>query len=121
MNRARKRAQVGRAPMARKKKEESPPKFEEALEELEKIVEDLEGGELGLDESLQRYERGVKAYRRCYEILEGAERRIALLTGKDPDGNPITEPFEHQSTVDRADQTGSGEDSVDEPDDETLS
>lgn len=107
--------------MAKKKKEEPQLKFEQALEELEKIVEDLERGELGLDESLERYERGVKAYRRCYEILEGAEHRIALLTGTDAQGNPVTEEFVHQSTADQAAEAGSAEDSVDETDDETLS
>ena len=97
--------------MARKKKkDESPDRFEDALEVLEKIVEELEGGQLGLDESLERYERGVKAYRRCYEILEGAERRIAVLTGKDADGNPVTEDFEHQATARDTDEAVSDED-----------
>ena len=107
--------------MAKKKKQEAPEKFEEALEVLEKIVEELETGERGLDESLKRYEQGVKAYRRCCQILEGAERRIAMLTGKDADGNPVTEDFEHQATARDAGQPPSDEDSVDETDGETLS
>ena len=87
--------------MAKKaNKQEAPKKFEDALSALEKIVEELESGDLGLDESLKRYEQGVKAYRRCYEILDGAERRIALLTGKDADGKAITEEFGHQATAD---------------------
>ena len=108
--------------MAKKRgrKAEPPEKFEDALDMLEKIVDELEGGELGLDESLERYEKGVKAYRRCYEILEGAEKRIALLTGKDADGNPITEEFEHQATADAIADQATDEDSVDEPDGETL-
>ena len=72
--------------------------FESAMQRLEQIVEDLEGGQLGLNESLARYEEGVGHLKRCFELLSSAERRIALLTGVDADGNPITEDFadEHE-------------------------
>lgn len=75
------------------------PSFEEALGTLEKIVHELEEGQLGLNEALQRYEEGVKLLRRCYNLLEGAERRIELLSGLDPEGNPVTQPFDDQSTL----------------------
>jgi len=68
--------------------------FEEAYAKLEEIVRSLEDGQLGLSESLARYEEGVQHMRHCHEALEDAERKILLLTGMDADGNPISEPFE---------------------------
>ena len=74
--------------------EDPQPTFEQALERLEKIVHQLEMGRLGLSESLECYEQGVKHLKLCYRALEAAERRIELLTGFDADGNPITEEFD---------------------------
>ncbi|MGI6416965.1 MAG: exodeoxyribonuclease VII small subunit [Thermoguttaceae bacterium] len=70
--------------------------FESALSQLESIVHDLEEGQIGLGESLARYEQGVKLLRQCYEMLEGAQRRIELLTGVDAEGRPIAEPLEDE-------------------------
>jgi len=78
-------------------------RFEEALEQLEEIVRELEEGEIGLEESLKRYEDGVKLLRQCYGILEKAERRIELVTGVGDDGQPTTEPFDATATAERAD------------------
>jgi exodeoxyribonuclease VII small subunit len=83
--------------MAKKKttsRDECAASFEQSLEELEKIVAELESGKLGLSEALARYEQGVKHLKGCQELLEQAERRIELLSGFDADGNPITEPFD---------------------------
>ena len=71
-----------------------PRSFEESLEELEKIVAELESGKLGLSDALARYEEGVKHLKGCQRLLEMAERKIELLSGVDADGNPITERFE---------------------------
>lgn len=68
--------------------------FESAMKNLEQIVGDLEGGQMGLNESLVRYEEGVRHLKRCFELLARAEKRIAVLTGVDADGNPVTEPFD---------------------------
>ena len=57
--------------------------FEQALEALEKIVRELEDGQTGLEESLQRYEMGVALLKRCYGQLCEAEQRILQLTGVD--------------------------------------
>jgi len=65
--------------------------FEAALVELEEIVHTLEDGEVGLSDSLARYEKGVKLLRQCYDMLDGAQRRIELLTAVDADGKPIVE------------------------------
>ena len=53
--------------------------FEHALERLEQLVGDLEGGDLGLEESLRKFEEGVRLVRLCSERLRGAELRIAEL------------------------------------------
>ena len=53
--------------------------FESNLKELEKIVKQLEAGDLSLKEALKLYERGVSLSRSCHEQLEEAERRIEVL------------------------------------------
>ncbi len=71
---------------AKKKPVEKTLDFEDALEQLQQIVQHLEEGEVGLDESLRQYERGVKLLRRCHDLLAGAQRRIELLGGVDGQG-----------------------------------
>jgi exodeoxyribonuclease VII small subunit len=68
--------------------------FEAALTELEAIVHDLEDGEIGLSDSLARYEKGVKLLRQCYGMLDGAQRKIELLTAVDSEGRPVVEPID---------------------------
>ena len=53
--------------------------FESAIAELEKIVKQLEDGDLPLDKSLALFERGVELSRFCHSRLEQAERRIEIL------------------------------------------
>ncbi len=55
--------------------------FEQALSELESLVEKLEGGELSLEESLNAFERGMSLSKGCQEALETAEQRVELVTG----------------------------------------
>jgi exodeoxyribonuclease VII small subunit len=75
------------------KKIQSPPKnFEAALEELEKILAEIEGGGIGLEENLLRYERGTFLIQHCRAVLNGAEKQIELLS-KTPDGALRTEPM----------------------------
>ena len=69
------------------------PTFEESMQKLEEIVRQLEEGELGLSESLQRYEEGVACLRACQSAVADAESKIELLFRIDADGNPHTEPF----------------------------
>ena len=61
------------------KSRKEAPTFEQAMEELELIVDELESGDLTLDKSLERYERGVKAVRRCRQILDEAEKKLKVL------------------------------------------
>lgn len=56
------------------------PKLEESLAELERIVQELEKGQLGLDDGLKRFEQGVKLYQNCRQSLEEAEKKVKLLT-----------------------------------------
>ncbi len=69
------------------------PSFEQALERLETIVDELEGGALSLEESIARYEEGVKLSRRLTETLDQAEKRIERLV-EGEGGEPATEPSE---------------------------
>jgi exodeoxyribonuclease VII small subunit len=55
-------------------------KFEEALKKLEKIVEDLEKGDLSLDEALKKYQEGIELSRVCNARLENAKKKIDILT-----------------------------------------
>jgi exodeoxyribonuclease VII small subunit len=57
----------------------TPARFEQALSELEQLVEQLEGGDLSLEESLERFERGVGLARECRESLEAAEQKVQML------------------------------------------
>ncbi len=67
--------------------------FEEAIERLETIVEELEGGSLSLEDSIARYEEGVKLSRRLTQTLDEAEKRIERLA-ESPGGATTTEPME---------------------------
>ena len=70
-------------------------KFEKALERLEKIVEELEAGNIPLDEALKKYEEGVRLSRACNEKLTQAEKKIQILT-KSLDGSLKRENFEFE-------------------------
>jgi exodeoxyribonuclease VII small subunit len=67
-------------------------KFEKAIQRLEKIVEDLETGELDIDKSLEIFEEGMKMSRVCSKKLSEAEAKIEKLT-RDEKGELVTELF----------------------------
>lgn len=68
-------------------------KFEEALKKLEKIVEDLERGELTLDEALKKYQEGIELSRLCSQRLDTAKKKIDVLT-KNKKGDFELKPLE---------------------------
>lgn len=70
-------------------------KFEEALEKLENIVTALEAGDLPLEESLAKYEDGIKLVRLCQKKLNEARKKIEILV-KTKDGKIKVEPFEEE-------------------------
>ncbi len=76
------------------------PKFEDHLKQVEEVIQRLETGKLGLEESLLQYEIGVAGLRKCYEVLEGVEKRVDLLV-KDSRGNISTAPFDTTKTADK--------------------
>jgi exodeoxyribonuclease VII small subunit len=68
-----------------------PESFETCLDQLEKIVKELEAGDLQLERSLELFEKGMTLSDACRQQLEEAETRIEMLTKKD--GKTLPEPF----------------------------
>jgi exodeoxyribonuclease VII small subunit len=68
------------------------PEFEEALTELEALVERLEHGDLPLDEALKLFERGVALTRHCQTALQAAQQKVEILLKRG--GELRAEPFE---------------------------
>ncbi len=62
------------------KPDASNPSFEEALEQVEAIIDRIERGEIGLEQSLAEYERGVKLIQHCRQIHKHAVQRVDELT-----------------------------------------
>ena len=67
--------------------------FEQSMKRLETIVEELEAGELSLEDSIARYEEGIKLSRRLTQVLDESEKRIERLVEKEGE-SPTTEPME---------------------------
>ncbi len=57
--------------------------FEEQIEKLEGIVEELENGNLSLEDSVTKFEEGIKISKECNKILEEAEKKITILINRD--------------------------------------
>jgi exodeoxyribonuclease VII small subunit len=77
------------------KKKSDAPAFEEAMQELEALVERMEGGEMTLEESLAAFERGIALTRLCQQSLQAAEQKVEILTKNSADAP--TEPFDDAS------------------------
>ena len=67
-----------------------PPEFEQALEELEKLVARLERGDLPLEEALRSFERGVELTRCCQGALKAAQQRVEILLRRDAAPGPFS-------------------------------
>ncbi|HEB95466.1 MAG TPA: exodeoxyribonuclease VII small subunit [Sedimenticola thiotaurini] len=74
------------------KKESDTLSFEQALSELESLVETLERGELSLEDSLKTFERGIELTRTCQQALKEAEQKVEILSGTTPEAG--LEPFD---------------------------
>ena len=72
---------------------EQPKSFEASLEALERIVQQLEQGDLPLEKSLELFEQGIGLSRQCQERLSQAERRIEVLL-RDNQGRTVVSPFD---------------------------
>ncbi len=84
-------------------------KFEEALARLEAIVNELERGQLPLDDSMRIFEEGMKLSRTCLKMLEDAERKVEILI-KDKDGSKRARPFELELSSGSEPENGESED-----------
>lgn len=72
---------------------EQPKSFEASLEALERIVQELEQGDLPLEKSLELFEQGIGLSRQCQDRLNQAERRIEVLL-RDNQGRTVVTAFE---------------------------
>jgi len=77
------------------------PDFEQALGELEQLVERLERGDLPLDEALKTFERGVALTRYCQSALKSAQQKVEILMKKS--GKVELQPFTGTEAEDTAD------------------
>ncbi len=88
-----------------KKNQTIPKTFEEALAELEAILAEMEAGEVGLEQTLLKYERGQFLIQHCRTVLNVAEKQIEALS-KGEDGELTREPIPGFSApADNADDT----------------
>lgn len=70
------------------------PSFEENLSALEQVVEQLESGQLSLDDAMKAFEQGIKLTRECQESLANAEQKVQVLMNKN--GEASLEPLPNQ-------------------------
>lgn len=93
--------------------------FETSVERVEQIIERLESGQVGLEESITQYEQGVELLRQCREMLERAEQRVTELTARMHTEPPAAGPATRAATSSkRSKSTGRAADKpppVDEP------
>ncbi|MFA6009435.1 MAG: exodeoxyribonuclease VII small subunit [Desulfobacteraceae bacterium] len=66
--------------------------FELSMEQLERIVSDLESGDLSLEDSIKKFEEGIKLSKMCSKMLDETEKKILMLV-QDSDGNVSEVPF----------------------------
>ena len=78
--------------MPRKK---TAPSFEASLKELEQLVEQMERGDMPLEESLKSFERGVSLTRTCQQALKEAEQKVQILL--EEHGETTLKPFSDES------------------------
>jgi exodeoxyribonuclease VII small subunit len=81
--------------MAKRPVKSEKMSFEDALGRLEELIDQIESGEIGLEESLKRYEQGTELIKRCRAVLDGAQRKIAELAAG-PDGGLAVDEGENQ-------------------------
>lgn len=75
-----------------KKSTDKLPDFEKSLEELESLVEQLESGDLTLDQSLAQFKRGVELTRHCQGVLDQAQQVVHKLMDTDDEASAV--PFD---------------------------
>ncbi len=81
-----------------KKKENNSFNFESSLNELEKLVDALENGDLSLEQSLQDFERGINLTRACQSALTDAQQKVQILLSEN--GKSSLEDFSGSNNMD---------------------
>ena len=76
--------------------------FEKALERLESLVADMEGGKLGLEKMMESFEEGSRLVKFCTQKLNEVERKIEILAKKD--GEIVAQPFDVKDPAANADE-----------------
>lgn len=76
-------------------------RFEEALKKLEKIVDELEDGDIPLDDALEKYEEGIRLSKMCAKKLEAAKKKVEILL-KSEDGSAELKPFDEKTAEEEA-------------------
>lgn len=79
--------------------EKKPQGFEKSLARLETVVEEMEGGDLSLEDMIKRFEEGQKLIGFCSKKLDEVERKIEILVKKE-DGSVDAEPFGKDAPTD---------------------
>ena len=104
------------------KNRQSPPpaeslSFEQAMEELDGIVHQLEDSQLPLDELVERYERGTSLLKICQEKLDAAQQRIEIIA-RGPSGRPEAQPLAQPNPTETPARRPEPAAAPDSPDDE---
>ncbi len=66
--------------------------FEQSMKQLERIVRELEAGDLPLEKAIQKFEEGIQLSKQCTDMLDKTEQKISILL-KDQSGNTFEKPF----------------------------
>jgi len=88
-------------------------KFEQAIARLEEIVNDLEKGDLPLDESLKLFEEGVRLSKSCLKMLDEAQKKVEVLV-RDKDGKKRSRSFRMEEAETHDTQASSDNDAVED-------
>ncbi|MCA8918440.1 MAG: exodeoxyribonuclease VII small subunit [Planctomycetes bacterium] len=86
------------------KKKTDEPRFEDLVTQVEQALEQLDSGDLPLEDALKRYEDGVAALRQAFGILKKAEKKVQLLSERD--GEIATQDFDVDDEEDQEDGGG---------------
>lgn len=81
-------------PEADRTRQAHDPSFEQSIQQLSEIVEQLESGDLPLEQSVKLFEQGMEIVKRCDQQLKNAAQKVQKLIAVDDEGNAYTEPFD---------------------------
>ena len=97
---------------------EQQPSFEDAMKRLEKLVDEMEGGELSLEAMIARFEEGQKLIGFCTKKLNEVEKKVELLVRKG--GKTVAEPFDESAGADDEPEPEDDDDDAEEGEEELF-